>query len=83
MWFYCQPAAASLALLSEICAGATDPSTGEALYGAPLLNLLEDLAGQLAGDKESQAVLMRLLKASAVPYCRALERWLYEGQYVP
>jgi hypothetical protein len=26
---------------------------------------------------------MFLLKASAVPYCRALERWLYEGQYVP
>lgn len=24
-------------------------------------------------------MLMRLLKAAAVPYCRALEQWLYQG----
>jgi hypothetical protein len=35
--------------------------------------------GQLEGDREARSVLMRLQKAAAVPYCRVLARWLYEG----
>ena len=72
--FYCQPAVAAMELLAAIAARAP------ALRGAPLLNMLHAEAADRAGDAAARELLLRLLRAAAAPYARAVERWVYEGR---
>jgi gamma-tubulin complex component 2 len=74
LWFYVQPAAPALALLARVAASAPG------LRGAPLLNHLHREARARGGDVAARDLLLRLLRAAAAPYAKAVERWVYEGR---
>jgi gamma-tubulin complex component 2 len=73
-WFYCQPAAPALRLMASIASRAYH------LKGATILNLLHREGCDHAGDAAVSSLLQRLSKATASPYIRAVELWVYDGQ---
>lgn len=72
-WFYVQPAVGAMSLLARIARRACQ------LRGAALLNEIHREAQHRAGDVAARNLCLRLLRATAAPYAKAVERWVYEG----
>lgn len=66
LWYYCQPALASLQLLASL---AGEAAAGK-LRGSALLNLLHQRSNSMAGDDQARRLMQKLMHAACKPYFR-------------
>lgn len=75
LWYYVQPSSSAFRLLASVF----DTAREKGYRGATLLNMLEDLSMNLAGDSASRSLVQSILQASATPLISALDKWLHYG----